>query len=312
MQAILEVSGLSKSFGKLAAVNDVSFQVVEGESFGLLGPNGAGKSTTISMLFGLITPDKGSILVSGQTMQANPLAVKRCLGYVPQEIALYPELTAQENLAFWGRLYGLSGANLQSRIADVLGVVGLSERARGKVGTFSGGMKRRINIAAALLHQPRLLIMDEPTVGIDPQSRNHILETVKQLNQQGMTVIYTSHYMEEVEYLCTRIGIIDHGQIIALGTVAELRGIVGEDSEIVLTVQGLSQDYLPELNQLPHVRQVRLQGEDLVVVSPQPALALGGISTLLAEQGISMRSIRVNEPNLESVFLHLTGRALRD
>ncbi len=312
MQAILEVSGLSKSFGKLAAVNDVSFQVMEGESFGLLGPNGAGKSTTISLHFGLLTPDKGSILVSGQTMQANPLAVKRCLGYVPQEIALYPELTAQENLAFWGRLYGLSGANLQSRIFEVLEVVGLSERARGKVGTFSGGMKRRINIAAALLHQPRLLIMDEPTVGIDPQSRNHILETVKQLNQQGMTVIYTSHYMEEVEYLCTRIGIIDHGQIIALGTVAELRGIVGEDSEIVLTVQGLAQERLPALNQLPHVRQVRLQGDDLVVVSPQPALALGGISTLLAEQGVSMRSIRVSEPNLESVFLHLTGRALRD
>lgn len=312
MQAILEVSGLSKSFGKLVAVSDVSFRVTEGESFGLLGPNGAGKSTTISMLFGLLTPDTGSILVSGQTMQANPLAVKRCLGYVPQEIALYPELTAQENLAFWGRLYGLSGSKLQARIAEVLEVVGLSERARGKVGTFSGGMKRRINIAAALLHEPRLLIMDEPTVGIDPQSRNHILETVKQLNQQGMSIIYTSHYMEEVEYLCSRIGIIDHGQIIALGTVAELRRIVGEDSEIILTVQGLAPDALAQLAELPQVRSARLQGDDLVVVSPQPALALGGISTLLAEQGISMRSIKVNEPNLESVFLHLTGRALRD
>jgi len=312
MQAILEVSGLSKSFGKLVAVSDVSFRVTEGESFGLLGPNGAGKSTTISMLFGLLTPDTGSILVSGQTMQANPLAVKRCLGYVPQEIALYPELTAQENLAFWGRLYGLSGSKLQARIADVLEVVGLSERARGKVATFSGGMKRRINIAAALLHEPRLLVMDEPTVGIDPQSRNHILETVKQLNQQGMSIIYTSHYMEEVEYLCSRIGIIDHGQIIALGTVAELRRIVGEDSEIILTVQGLAPDALAQLAELPQVRSARLQGDDLVVVSPQPALALGGISTLLAEQGISMRSIKVNEPNLESVFLHLTGRALRD
>lgn len=312
MQAILEVSGLSKSFGKLVAVSDVSFRVTEGESFGLLGPNGAGKSTTISMLFGLLNPDTGSILVSGQTMQANPIAVKRCLGYVPQEIALYPELTAQENLAFWGRLYGLSGSKLQARIAEVLEVVGLSERARGKVGTFSGGMKRRINIAAALLHEPRLLIMDEPTVGIDPQSRNHILETVKQLNQQGMSIIYTSHYMEEVEYLCSRIGIIDHGQIIALGTVAELRRIVGEDSEIILTVQGLAPDALAQLAELPQVRSARLQGDDLVVVSPQPALALGGISTLLAEQGISMRSIKVNEPNLESVFLHLTGRALRD
>lgn len=312
MQAILEVSGLSKSFGKIVAVSDVSFQVEEGESFGLLGPNGAGKSTTISMLFGLLTPDKGSILVSGQTMQANPLAVKRSLGYVPQEIALYPELSAQENLSFWGRLYGLSGGKLKERVAHVLDVVGLSERARGRVGTFSGGMKRRINIAAALLHQPKLLIMDEPTVGIDPQSRNHILETVKQLNQQGMTIIYTSHYMEEVEYLCSRIGIIDHGQIIALGTVPELRRIVGEDAEIVLTVQGMDESSLELLAQLTHVHQVRLMGEELVVVSPQPALALGGVSTLLAEKGIGMRSIRVTEPNLESVFLHLTGRALRD
>jgi ABC-2 type transport system ATP-binding protein len=312
VQSILEVKQLSKRFGKLQAVAEVSFDVQEGEAFGLLGPNGAGKSTTISMLFGLLTPDSGSISVAGKTMRDDPLAVKRSLGYVPQEIALYPELSARENLDFWGRLYGLSGAYLKQRTEEVLDVVGLTDRAKGKVGTFSGGMKRRINIAAALLHQPRILIMDEPTVGIDPQSRNHILETVKQLNQQGMTVIYTSHYMEEVEYLCSRIGIIDHGQIIAQGTVPELRQIVGQDSEIVIAVQGLRVEQLKQLSTLEHVRRARLQAEELHVASPQPALALGVISSYLAEAGVNMRSIRISEPNLETVFLHLTGRALRD
>ncbi|MGI6358436.1 MAG: ABC transporter ATP-binding protein [Bacillota bacterium] len=309
---MLEVRGLTKSFGKLTAVSDVSFQVRQGEAFGLLGPNGAGKSTIISMLFGLLQPEQGEILIVGQPLWEDPIAAKRLLGYVPQEIALYPELSAQENLVFWGRLYGLVGAQLKERVAHVLDVVGLSERARGRVSTFSGGMKRRINIAAALLHQPRLLIMDEPTVGIDPQSRNHILETVRRLNQEGMTIIYTSHYMEEVEYLCSRIGIIDHGKIIALGTVPELRQIVGEDSQIAVTVQGLDDQGLAKLSQLEHVRQAKLQEDQLLVVSPEPALALGAISTLLAACDVKMRSIRVTEPNLETVFLHLTGRALRD
>jgi ABC-2 type transport system ATP-binding protein len=312
MRNILEVRGLTKSFGKLTAVSDVSFQVRQGEAFGLLGPNGAGKSTIISMLFGLLQPEQGEILIVGQPLWEDPIAAKRLLGYVPQEIALYPELSAQENLVFWGRLYGLVGAQLKERVAHVLDVVGLSERARGRVSTFSGGMKRRINIAAALLHQPRLLIMDEPTVGIDPQSRNHILETVRRLNQEGMTIIYTSHYMEEVEYLCSRIGIIDHGKIIALGTVPELRQIVGEDSQIAVTVQGLDDQGLAKLSQLEHVRQAKLQEDQLLVVSPEPALALGAISTLLAACDVKMRSIRVTEPNLETVFLHLTGRALRD
>lgn len=312
LQAILEVEGLSKSFGKLQAVANVSFQVEQGEAFGLLGPNGAGKSTTISMLFGLLTPDQGNIRVSGRTMKEDPAAAKRSLGYVPQEIALYPELSAKENLVFWGRLYGLAGTHLKERVDHVLEVVGLAERAKGKVGTFSGGMKRRINIAAALLHEPQILIMDEPTVGIDPQSRNHILETVKQLNQQGLTIIYTSHYMEEVEYLCSRIGIIDHGQIIALGTVPELRRIVGDDAEITITVPGMDQGLVERLARLEHVRQARLQGDELIVTSPLPAMALSAVSTFLAEAGVTMRSIRIAEPNLETVFLQLTGRALRD
>lgn len=312
MTEILSVEGISKSFGKLQAAENVSFQVMQGEAFGLLGPNGAGKSTTINMLFGLLTPDRGTIRVAGRTMAEDALAVKRSLGYVPQEIALYPELTANENLMFWGRLYGLSGARLKERVGTVLEMVGLTERAKGRVGTFSGGMKRRINIAAALLHEPRVLIMDEPTVGIDPQSRNHILETVKQLNQQGLTIIYTSHYMEEVEFLCTRIGIIDHGRIIALGTVDELRRIVGEEAQITLTVQGLDSCGLEKVTTLNQVARVRLQDDELVIFSPNPGMALSSVSTFLAETGVSMRSVRIAEPNLEAVFLHLTGRALRD
>lgn len=312
MTEILSVEGISKSFGKLQAAENVSFQVMQGEAFGLLGPNGAGKSTTINMLFGLLTPDRGTIRVAGRTMAEDALAVKRSLGYVPQEIALYPELTANENLMFWGRLYGLSGARLKERVGTVLEMVGLTERAKGRVGTFSGGMKRRINIAAALLHEPRVLIMDEPTVGIDPQSRNHILETVKQLNQQGLTIIYTSHYMEEVEFLCTRIGIIDHGRIIALGTVDELRRIVGEEAQITLTVQGLDSSGLEKVTTLNQVARVRLQDDELVIFSPNPGMALSSVSTFLAETGVSMRSVRIAEPNLEAVFLHLTGRALRD
>ncbi len=312
LNVILRVEGLSKSYGKAQAVADVSFQVDAGESFGLLGPNGAGKSTTIKLLFGLLPPDSGTIWVDGRTLAKDPLAVKRCLGYVPQEVALYPELSAQENLRFWGRLYGLSGQELERQVAGALEIVGLSDRARGRVSTFSGGMKRRINIAAALLHEPKILIMDEPTVGIDPQSRNHILETVRSLNAQGMTIIYTSHYMEEVEYLCNRVGIIDRGRIIACGTVDELRQVVGEDAHLVLNVVGYQESLNDRLLALDEVKHLTVEGDQLTVVSAVPALALGAISHLLAEAGVTLRSVQIDEPNLEAVFLHLTGRALRD
>ncbi len=215
---MLVIDHITKSFGKKEIIKNVSFEVKKGETFGLLGPNGAGKSTTISMICGLISYDSGDIKVGGKSVKEYPLEAKKKIGIVPQDIALYPTLSAKENLVFWGKMYGLNGKIAKERAEEVLAYVGLQDRGKDKIETFSGGMKRRINIGATLMHEPELLIMDEPTVGIDPQSRNHILETVKKLNEKGMTVIYTSHYMEEVEYLCERIAIVDHGKVIALGT----------------------------------------------------------------------------------------------
>jgi ABC-2 type transport system ATP-binding protein len=213
----VKIQNLVKKYNGNTAVAGISFNIEKGELFGLLGPNGAGKSTTISMLSGLLKPTEGSIFIKEEDVIKNPMDAKRVIGLVPQDIALYPTLSARENLSFWGRMYNLSGKLLKERMAEALEVVGLEDRKNEKIQNYSGGMKRRINIAAALLHRPEILIMDEPTVGVDPQSRNHILETVKKLNEEGMTVIYTSHYMEEVEYLCRRIGIIDHGKMIAIG-----------------------------------------------------------------------------------------------
>lgn len=217
---MLQAENIKKAYGKKTIVKGISFSLQKGESFGLLGPNGAGKSTTISMISGLVPLDSGHITVGGYVIGKETAKAKQKIGVVPQEIALYPTLTAIENLMFWGKMYGLTHGEAKKRSAEILEYVGLTERAKDKIEMFSGGMKRRINIGAALLHKPELLIMDEPTVGIDPQSRNHILETVKQLNETGMTVIYTSHYMEEVEYLCDRIGIIDQGEMIAIARKA--------------------------------------------------------------------------------------------
>ncbi len=312
MSTVLQVSRLSKSFQQLQAVKEVSFSVQAGEAFGLLGPNGAGKSTTIGMITGLLRPDVGEVFVCGEKMALDAHRTKQYLGYVPQEVALYPDLTARENLMFWGRLYGLSGTHLQARVAAVLELVGLADRAGHRVATYSGGMKRRINIAAALLHEPRLLVMDEPTVGIDAQSRSHILETVKELNRQGLTIVYTSHYMEEVELLCDRVAIMDQGSIIALGTVAELRQIVGEESQITMQLQNWQADLADQLLALPTVTRVTAQGGGLAIASSNPSLALGSIASVFAEHDVIMRSVEITEPTLETVFLHLTGRALRD
>ena len=233
---ILSIRELRKSFGNFEAVKGVSFSVEKGESFSLLGPNGAGKSTIINLMTGLYPPTLGSIEINGINVIKNPKQAQKMIGVVPQEIALYETLSAKENLKFWGRMYNLSGKELEKSVDEVLEIIGLTERAKDKIKTFSGGMKRRVNIGAAILHQPEMLIMDEPTVGIDPQSRNHILETVKRLNDEGMTIIYTSHYMEEVEYLCERIGIIDHGELIALGTLRELREMIGDRSRVIVTM----------------------------------------------------------------------------
>lgn len=308
----LEVKGLRKEFKGTVAVDDVSFSVLTGEVFGLLGPNGAGKSTTISMLCGLLTPNAGSIYLRGEEVTRKPSEIKRVLGLVPQDIALYPSLTARENLTFWGRMYGLSGSLLPERVNEALEYCGLTDRAGDRIETFSGGMKRRINIGAALLHKPELLIMDEPTVGIDPQSRNHILDTVLRLNSEGVTVIYTSHYMEEVEHLCSRIAIMDYGKIIAMGTKEELAKTVGDADKLEIAVGESVVPALKEIEAIPGVQSVA-DGSGLVTV-----LVKGGhehlpqILEVLSRSGAKIRSVDITEPNLESVFLSLTGRALRD
>lgn len=312
---LLTVTDLIKKFQKFEAVKEISFSVHKGESFGLLGPNGAGKTTAISMITGLFPQTSGTISISGIDMAKQPKKAQRLIGIVPQEIALYQTISARENLKFWGRMYGLSGSTLSNRVDEVLEQIGLTERAKDKVSTFSGGMKRRVNIGAAILHKPELLIMDEPTVGIDPQSRTNILDTVKQLNEQGMTVIYTSHYMEEVEYLCKRIGIMDHGQFIAQGTIPELREMIGDRSRIVLTFSR-DPESKEELSTMlfPFFSESDIQwgDEQLTIFHKEPQLVLSQLVQHVTNAGEVVKAVEIVEPNLESVFLHLTGRSLRD
>ena len=312
MSTIVDVRNLVKRFGDLVAVDDVSFSIGQGEIFGLLGPNGAGKTTTISMLSCLLQPTAGEALLDGHPVTSEPTAVKSTLGVVPQEVALYPTLSAGENLAFWGRMYGLSGSALSSAVDEALDLAGLAERSKERVEKYSGGMKRRINIAAGILHKPKVLLMDEPTVGIDPQSRNHILETVKDLNAAGMTVLYTSHYMEEVEYLCDRIAIMDHGRIIAMGTLNELRDVVGGMDVVDVKVSDVSDAVLAKVRDIDGIRQADRADGSLQVLTPSSGSVLGRLVAALESEGAHVISITVTEPNLESVFLHLTGKSLRD
>ena len=311
---MLEVKELKKSYGKKEVVKNVSFTIDKGESFGLLGPNGAGKSTTISMICGLIPYDRGEVLVDHLSVKNSPMLIKKKIGVVPQEIALYPTMSAKDNLLFWGSMYGLKGAQAKRRVDEVLEFVGLKDRAKDRIETFSGGMKRRINIGAALMHEPELLIMDEPTVGIDPQSRNHILETVKMLNEKGMTIIYTSHYMEEVEYLCNRVGIIDHGEVIALGTQAELCSRLVGGSVIQVTVENDSSQAIRAIKELENVNEVVKKEESNIIeiFAGQPYETLGSIMTTAINHGMKVGSVEIKEPNLETLFLQLTGRSLRD
>ena len=314
MPNMLEVKDLAKAYGDFKAVKGISFDIKEGEIFSLLGPNGAGKTTTISMLSTLYTPTSGDALVGGHSITKDPMAVKQVIGVVPQEIALYEDLTARENLLFWGQMYGLSGKSLASRVEEVLKQIDLVEKAKDRVKTYTGGMKRRVNIGVGLLHKPRLLFMDEPTVGIDPQSRRAILDTVKDLNKQGMTVLYTTHYMEEAQELSDRVGIIDHGELIALGTQAELTRQVGETETLILHI-GESDD--PEalaksLDGVKDVLEASANEHEVSVIAHEAEDVLAAVVTKANERGIRIRSIDIREPNLEAVFLNLTGRALRD
>jgi len=308
----VEVMNLKKNFGELKAVRGVSFTAQAGEVLSLLGPNGAGKSTTISMLSGLLEPNEGDATIMGYSVRREPLQAKSHLGVVPQDIALYPDLSARENLVFWGKMYGLRGAPLKARVNEVLDIIGLADRQRDRVGTFSGGMKRRVNIGAALLHKPSVVIMDEPTVGIDPQSRRHILDSVKELNRQGMTVIYTTHYMEEAEELSDHIAIIDQGEVVANGTYHELIQLVGEQTRIDLGLNVEGESILPVWQKVEGVSQASsLEGSVTLLVDDSNRV-LPRLFESAGEVGARITSVEIKEPNLESVFLHLTGRALRD
>lgn len=309
---MLKVENLQKSFGSIKAVDNISFDVKKGEVFGLLGPNGAGKSTTISMISTLLAPTNGDILYEGMSIIKEPKAIRQKLGVVPQDIALYPTLSGYENLAFWGNMYGLKGAGLKKRINEVAEIIGLNGRLKDRMDKYSGGMKRRLNIGAALLHMPELLIMDEPTVGIDPQSRNHILDTVFELNKQGMTIIYTSHYMEEVEFLCSRICIMDKGKIIASGSQEELVELTKGKSQISIELDKTDQSILDTLKGIKGVANAELIENMIVVTGENVDLLLAEIIIKLNNNRKHIASIDVKKPNLETVFLHLTGKALRD
>ncbi len=314
MPAILEVHQLVKKYGDLVAVKGISFDIQEGEIFSLLGPNGAGKTTTISMLSTLYAPTSGDATIGGFSVTRAPMSVRNIIGVVPQDLALYEDLSARENLVFWGQMYGLSGKSLASRVEEVLEQIGLADRAKERVKTYSGGMKRRVNIGVGLLHKPRLLFMDEPTVGIDPQSRRAILDSVKQLNAQGMTVLYTTHYMEEAAELSDRVGIIDHGELIALGTQEELTHQVGENETLVLHI-GEEEDaeaLAKALTGIPGVLQATANDHQVSLITRQAEEILAPVVMRANERGIRIRSVDIQEPNLEAVFLHLTGRGLRN
>jgi ABC-2 type transport system ATP-binding protein len=309
---VLECRDLRKAFGDLVAVDGVAFTIAEGETYGLLGPNGAGKTTTISMIAGLLERDAGEVLVEGQPLTTRSVAGKAAIGLVPQDLALYPDLTGRENLVFFGRLYGLSGSELGSRVEEVLDIVGLRDRAGDRSEEYSGGMKRRLNIAIGLLHRPKLLILDEPTVGVDPQSRNAILESVERLSVEGMAVLYTTHYMEEAERLCDRVAIIDQGRIVAEGSRRELVELVGGRDRVRILLNGNPQTVAKAVCGVPGVEQADVREGGIDLVARGAAQRLNEILASISRSGAAVTSVHVEEPNLEAVFLHLTGKALRD
>jgi ABC-2 type transport system ATP-binding protein len=311
-EPILVCRDLRKSYGDLVAVDGVGFSIAEGETYGLLGPNGAGKTTTISMIVGILAGDAGQVLIDGEPVTPSRTRVKSRIGYVPQELALYPDLSGRENLRFFARLYGMNGAQVRQRSDQVLAIVGLADRAGDLVKTYSGGMKRRLNIAVGLLHRPRLLVLDEPTAGVDPQSRNAILASVAELAGTGIAVLYTTHYMEEAERLCDRVGIIDLGQIRAEGSQRELISLIGERDRIGLTLDGDVSAARAAVAALPAVRAADSADSRVEVLVDDARTALPAILETATGAGAAVRSVAVTEPNLEAVFLHLTGKALRD
>ena len=309
---VLECRDLHKRFGTTVAVKGVSLQVSAGETYGLLGPNGAGKTTTISMICGLLEADAGEVVVAGQRLTTRSVEAKAAIGYVPQELAIYPDLTARENLRFFAQLYGMAPGRSRVRVAEVLDVIGLDDRADDQARTYSGGMQRRLNIGIGLLHRPRLLILDEPTVGVDPQSRNAILESVEHLSSEGMAVLYTTHYMEEAERLCDRIGIVDLGEVKAEGTRAELVALVGQHDRVVIEASGGLERAADAMASLPGVVAASAADGSLALIVEDARTLLPELLRAATDAGAAVRGVDVDQPDLEAVFLHLTGKALRD
>ena len=310
--SIFIVEDLWKSYGETEAVRGLTFKIFRGEFFGLLGPNGAGKSTTIGILSGLIEPTRGHISISGFDLFSSPMEAKARLGLVPQNFALYPTLSARDNLVFFGRIYGLKGKHLRERIARVLEIVELTDRAKQTVATFSNGMKRRLNIAAGLLHEPEILILDEPTVGVDPQSRNAILERLHSLNQSGVTVLYTTHYIEEAQRLCDRVAILDQGKMMALDTPARLIQDLGRGIIQIEFNAGIDEKLLDQIKRIGVVRVVDDQKKIIHIETDQPDQASRELLELMKTPDGLLKTLDISEPNLETVFIHLTGRNLRD
>jgi ABC-2 type transport system ATP-binding protein len=311
-QPLLVVDDLTRRFGERLAVDRIGFEIGAGETYGLLGPNGAGKTTTISMIAGILTADAGTVHVAGQRVTARAGAAKAMIGLVPQDIALYGELSAVENLRFFGRLQGMGGKSLEARIGEVLEIVGLADRAKDRIDEYSGGMKRRANIAAGLLHRPKLLILDEPTVGVDPQSRNQILASIEELGGAGLSVLYTTHYMEEAERLCRRIGIVDEGRLVAQGTQRELVALIGVDDRLVLQLDGDLDAAVAVCRGAEGVNDVHVADDQLTISVTDAGRSLSSVVAAVGTTGLAIRSVEVKRPDLETVFLTLTGRALRD
>ena len=306
---MIQVDNLTKSFGSIAAVKGISFKIDKGEIFGLLGSNGAGKSTTINMLSTILQSDSGTVLIDGIDIKKNPRESKKLIGVVPQEISLYEELSAYDNLLFWGKLYGIPIKELKQKMNTILELIGLADRKNDLISTFSGGMKRRVNIAAAILHQPKVLFMDEPTVGIDPQSRNHIFEVIETLNKEGMTIIYTTHYMEEVERLCNRIAIVDSGEIIAQGTQDQLQEIAHVKETVELEFESLSKDLF---EQFKTQSTYKVSQDDAKIKLQCAVKDLPESITICNQLELKIKDITVKKANLEAIFLNLTGKQLRD
>jgi ABC-2 type transport system ATP-binding protein len=309
---MIQIEQLKKSYGSLVAVDGISFEVRVGEIFGLLGPNGAGKTTTINMICGVLRPDNGRVLIDDKDIWLEPKAVKRNLGVVPQEIAVYEDLTARDNLNFWASLHRLSGRERRERVNGALTRVGLSDRAGDKVKSFSGGMKRRLNLCMGLIHGPKFLLLDEPTVGIDPQARLTILEIIREVAAAGTTVLYTTHYMDEAEELCDRIAIIDHGKILTSGSLDELARIAGE-GEVIRVSGSFDEDGKRELlESVPGVRVLSVEESSAVLAVEPEGPGVAAILPRLLEETVGIEDLSIQRPSLQSVFIRLTGRDLRD